>query len=847
MLKNVKCRATINDIYARLSKNTGLIYVGIFFLFVVYASIANWSLLVGENLMKYDIWDAEYPNQMLMTDALANGVIMKWNPLMRYGTPTYAMLGTPVWYPVTLLLALIGYTPVVLAFSYVLHIAIGGFGMFLLGQQELRRVENQRTAATLTASFIVGLIYCSSGLFLSNAQHIMIIISAAWIPYVFFFVRKYLEEHRMVFAMLAGASAGMILLGGYPELFYDTFLFLAPYTLYFQYEKQKSVISNIFIAIKKYINVCFNTVLCGAIILLPFLNSMSLLTRTNGLGQVPMEHGLSAFLSILFPGTANFAYTGEISMVNFYVGILTILLFPAVLKLKNRNKLFYLGMSLTALILCLGTASFLHDILYRFFPMYSSFRFPSINRCILTMFLLLNVVNVLYDIMSHREIILPLKLSKMLCLLLAALAGITGIVAYMANDSFGLNQSNMIAFSNSAYLAVIVTGGYLLLFYGIYYNYLNGALLKAGMIGIVVLDLLTFHHAEFPITIALCDQTAYSNNSDVRERVNREITDNANRNRTIDFTDSSRASSQLNSQTIVFNRYLDEDGYVSVLLQNVQNFKNTYLRNIMQDNPEAYFTNDVVTPDEVQYHSWANSVSTPPEQIYVEEEDIIADPVIRFKKSERYSEPLAMTSDGETVCIEGNIGNTGGLQTRKLRLVYESVPSETLDLIVSFYDSDGNCSQCGGEYQVEENENGVYVDVYFPDVYLTYNKIEVISQSQPPTSALLVYSDRIKRDEYVNITSFSFNDIAMTVDAPTDGYVVILQAKYNGWKVYVDGVEAEISTVDNCFMGVRVTEGKHGIVLKFRPIDFYIGAAISLLFAVLLCGAIVHYYFSRKK
>ena len=75
--------------------------------------------------MKWDIWDAEYPSQVLMSEALASHTLPLWNPLMRYGTPNYAVLGTPVWYVITLILAWIGYTPVTVAVSYALHIAIG--------------------------------------------------------------------------------------------------------------------------------------------------------------------------------------------------------------------------------------------------------------------------------------------------------------------------------------------------------------------------------------------------------------------------------------------------------------------------------------------------------------------------------------------------------------------------------------------------------------------------------------------------------------------------------------------------------------------------------------------------
>lgn len=122
------------------------IAAGVFLFYVLFSACANWSLLLGENLMKYDIWDAEYPTQVLMTDALASGTVPLWNPLMRYGSPYYAVFGSPVWYPLTLFLALVfGYSPHILAASYVMHIVIAQFGMFLLAGRSWQSAGRKKT------------------------------------------------------------------------------------------------------------------------------------------------------------------------------------------------------------------------------------------------------------------------------------------------------------------------------------------------------------------------------------------------------------------------------------------------------------------------------------------------------------------------------------------------------------------------------------------------------------------------------------------------------------------------------------------------------------------------------
>ena len=838
MLFNEKNRVKSNNkcnfnLVKWMSKNIIISYACVFLFYFIFAALSNWSLLLGENHMKWDIWVAEYPNQVLMSDALAGGTVPLWNPLIQYGTPYYAMLGCPVWYPITFFLAMIGYTPVVLAFSYLMHIAIGGFGMFLLGQQALKKSEAVLQANTLIASIIVGLIYCGSGLFLSNAEHIMIFASAAWLPYIFFFMRKYLENHCIIYAMLSGASAGMIILGGYPELFYDTFLFLAPYTLYFCFDQSRRVLKNILTALEKYIVVCIFTICSGAISLIPFLNVMGLLTRTNGLGQVVGTYSMNSLLSLVFPGTATFANTGEVSMVNYYVSILVVLLIPAILSLKQKDKIFYGGMVILAYILCIGDSSFVHSILYRFFPMYSSFRFPTVNRCVLAMFLLLIVVYVIKDILEYEDVTSGLKVCKYLFVCVLVLAVSSGLIGSMANELAFFDSNCVLSFSKSAYLAAIVIVGYGILFYFIHTKQIKGTMERVLVLGVVAFDLLTFHHVEMPITIAAYDDFAYSNNIDVRDLVDNEFTRNRNRNRSVDFSESRRTVNGLDSQTIVFNKTLSEDGYLSILLDNVQSYKKTFLRSIMEQNPEAYFTNDIVTADDVDYYTWTNSGSTPPEQIYVDGETVDANDKIRLQPQEVSSIPLTMTIESGNILLQGPI-TTGDLKTGRIRIYYDTYLPEAQTLNIVFTDNIGNSTQYVGEYLMRQSSGENYIDVYLPNIDTVYNSINMVVGDMIPIAVSLVNTERMLNDKYVDITSFGFNEVVMDVTAPAEGYVTLLQAKYDGWKAYVDGEETEITLVDNCFMGVKVSEGNHRIVMKFRPWDFYVGLFVSCCFFAVL-------------
>ena len=497
--------------------------------------------------------------------------------------------------------------------------------------------------------------------------------------------------------------------------------------------------------------------------------------------------------------------------------------------------------------MCFGSDFFLHEILYRFLPVYVNFRFPSINRCIVAMFTLLNIASVLNEIMCQKMPMFIYKFSKSVFCISLTMAVTFGLIGNMANESFGLDKERMLKCSDSAWITVIVVGGYLVLFSMLFAQNLKGRVVEVGFIVVVVMDVVTFHHAEYPATIASYNHIGYSFNSDIRNLVQNEFEKNRNRNKTVEFANSIRANSKGDNSSIVYNKYFDEDGYISVQLQNTQEYKKTYLRSIMEQNPEIYFTNDVVTQGDVEYDIWANSGTTPPEQIYVNEDPIVVENKIRFKQKALSKEEVSVVLNGETAYIEGTF-STGNNGTSRLQLWYDSEITKMKELTVTFYDNNGNCQQYSGEYETKLSEEGCFVDLYFPNVDAIYTRVDIVSSdSIPPTSIALVDVERMHEDDYVDINSFTFNDISLTVNAPTDGYVAILQAKYKGWKAYVDGADTAISTVNNCFMGVKVPAGTHEIVLRFRPYDFYIGMIISVLFFCVLVFMLIKLIFSRKK
>jgi hypothetical protein len=76
--------------------------------------------------------------------------------------------------------------------------------------------------------------------------------------------------------------------------------------------------------------------------------------------------------------------------------------------------------------------------------------------------------------------------------------------------------------------------------------------------------------------------------------------------------------------------------------------------------------------------------------------------------------------------------------------------------------------------------------------------------------------------------------LAVRTDSPSEGFVVLADVNYPGWRVTVDGRPAKIYQTDYLLRGVRVPAGRHIVRMSFWPIWLYVGATISTATALLL-------------
>ena len=67
------------------------------------------------------------------------------------------------------------------------------------------------------------------------------------------------------------------------------------------------------------------------------------------------------------------------------------------------------------------------------------------------------------------------------------------------------------------------------------------------------------------------------------------------------------------------------------------------------------------------------------------------------------------------------------------------------------------------------------------------------------------------------------------VEAPVDGYLVLTDTWYPGWRAFVDGEETPVLRADLAFRSVLVPAGQHRITFDYRPTSFRAGLVMSVL------------------
>jgi hypothetical protein len=84
------------------------------------------------------------------------------------------------------------------------------------------------------------------------------------------------------------------------------------------------------------------------------------------------------------------------------------------------------------------------------------------------------------------------------------------------------------------------------------------------------------------------------------------------------------------------------------------------------------------------------------------------------------------------------------------------------------------------------------------------------------------------RKDEVAILSYEPERVVISVNLAEEGYLVLTDAHYPGWRALTDGLETPIYRANLLFRAVSLPAGQHRVEFIYDPLSFKLGAAISL-------------------
>lgn len=116
----------------------------------------------------------------------------------------------------------------------------------------------------------------------------------------------------------------------------------------------------------------------------------------------------------------------------------------------------------------------------------------------------------------------------------------------------------------------------------------------------------------------------------------------------------------------------------------------------------------------------------------------------------------------------------------------------------------------------------------------------VMLHEEPPPGR---YGIADPAEAQVVVGSYSNDEIRLSVAAPGDGFVVLSEVYYPGWRAQVDGVETRILRGDYLLRVVPVKAGEHRVRMFFAPTSLLLGKLITAGTLLAVVGAL---FYSRS-
>lgn len=373
-------------------------------LIVAAVLLGFWQITFLAGALKWDLIDVVFPFRYHFSECIRNGIFPFWNPYQQTGTPFFADLQAPTFYPELLLVSLLGgYGVYVMHFLFVLYAVIAAFGMYRLSIH----FNSHRTVSALA-----GISYALSGFIIGHGQHFFLLVGAAWIPWVIVNYLQLLQSGTFRQALKTAVFVFLMISGAYQALSFALLYLLLLLFAHALFNKIWSInrreIKTLFMANLQLLLMVVVFSLPLIVSTIDVLSAVDRLSRGIDLGQsLQYSQKLKAFLSFLLPFSSlkfDASFGGaDVSMRNHYFGIL-FLLFSLLALLRKHSVTEYMLLAFGA-VLFLSSFDFLpvREFLFRFVPFMNLFKYAAYIRVFGTLAFILFAANYLAKVLQNFE------------------------------------------------------------------------------------------------------------------------------------------------------------------------------------------------------------------------------------------------------------------------------------------------------------------------------------------------------------------------------------------------------------------------------------------------------------
>lgn len=456
---------------------------------LIITIIGYWQISFLFYGLKWDLIDVVLPFRYYFSECINSGYFPFWNPYQQTGTPFYADLQAPTYYPELFIISLLGrygiYTMHVL---FIVYLFIAAIGMY-----KLSFYFNQSRNASLIAS----LSYVFCGYVVGHGQHFFLLVGAAWIPFVVLYYIKLNQENKLINCIKSSVFVFLLITGAYQAI---SIAMLYLLLLIFAYFFISALSKKNWMATLKILKLNLFFFLIVILLSLPLIIStleiLNFIERLNS--GVSLESTLafgqpcSTFLSFIIPfSTLKYSeFFGNIdsSLINHYFGIIP-LIFLVISLFRKHSVLEYIILGFGVIIFSMSF-DFLpvRKFIHQHIPLMNLF----LSAAYIRIYGLLAFILISAKYFSHFEKNISKERNKLI------ITGFMMFLVLVALIIFSMSKLTFHDFQEFFQINYVIE---LFKELSFYQNILIQALFHTFIVGVFIVTIIFYRKIKYPISI----------------------------------------------------------------------------------------------------------------------------------------------------------------------------------------------------------------------------------------------------------------------------------------------------------------------------------------------------------